>query len=70
MKITDIDYEAVKHLGSQLKPVIAQLTEVLRNLEDEQVAKVVGMTQRGHAEKGDVGRLQDKLGECGRSRGR
>ena len=63
MMITDIDYEAAKRLASQLEPVIAQLTDVLRNLEDEQMARGVGMTQRGHAEEGNDGRLQDKLAE-------
>ena len=31
MKIADIDYEAAKHLASQLKPVIAQLKENAAN---------------------------------------
>ncbi len=45
--ITDIDYEAAKRVASQMEPQIHHLTEVLGELEEEQVRTGRGMTRAG-----------------------
>lgn len=55
--ITDVDYEFSKRIASQFEPMIARLMNILFELEEEQIKKQIGITQKGQLSKNEEKKL-------------